>query len=365
MSEPGRPRPPRRAARRHALRRRAAARGDRARPRAVAGRRPGRRADGEPRSGAHRQHHGRAAADQRGPGADAGRQPAPARDGDRVRDPHRRFPCRTRGLRWATGGCHAVRRRADLRRLNVMRRAIAFVALAALAWAAWDTGADPARLLRGLPWLLDFVRRMLPPDLRVLPAALAGAVTTVEIALLGTAVAAVLALPLGFLSARNVAAPPIFHAARVALNFFRSVDTLVYALVFVAAVGLGPFPGVLAVVAYTTTSLAKLYSEAIEGIEPGPVDAVTATGATRLQVLRYGVLPQVLPLFLSYVLYRLESNIRAATVLGFVGAGGIGFYLQTYLRMIDYPAASTVLLVTVLMVMAVDFVSSRLRQRLV
>jgi len=148
------------------------------------------------------------------------------------------------------------------------------------------------------------------------------------------------------------------------LNFFRSVDTLVYALVFVAAVGLGPFPGVLAVVAYTTTSLAKLYAEAIEGIEPGPVDAITATGATRLQILRFGVLPQVLALFLSYVLYRLETNIRA-TVLGFVGAGGIGFYLQTYLRMIDYPAASTVLLVTVTMVMVVDGVSSRLRDRLV
>ena len=246
-----------------------------------------------------------------------------------------------------------------------MRRAVAFVVLMALAWAAWDTGADPVRLIRGLPWLLEFVRRMMPPDLRVLPAAVAGAVTTVEIALLGTAVAAVLALPLGFVSARNVAAPPIFHAARAALNFLRSVDTLVYALVFVAAVGLGPFPGVLAVIAYTTTSLAKLYSEAIEGIERGPVDAITATGATRLQVLRFGVLPQVLPLFLSYVLYRLETNIRAATVLGFVGAGGIGFYLQTYLRLIDYPAASTVLLVTVAMVIAVDFVSSRLRQRLV
>ena len=246
-----------------------------------------------------------------------------------------------------------------------MRRAVGFVTLVALAWAAWDTGADPMRLVRGLPWLFDFLRRMLPPDLRVLPAALAGAVTTVEIALLGTALAAVLALPLGFLSARNVAAPPLFHSARAALNFLRSVDTLVYALIFVAAVGLGPFPGVLAVIAYTTTSLAKLYSEAIEGIERGPVDAITATGATRLQILRFGVLPQVLPLFLSYVLYRLETNIRAATVLGFVGAGGIGFYLQTYLRMIDYPAASTVLLVTVLMVMAVDLVSSRLRDRLI
>src|SRR5438034_376876 len=215
--------------------------------------------------------------------------------------------------------------------------------------------------IHGSPW----TRRTIPPDPRVLPAALAAALTTVEIALLGTAVAAALALPLGFLSARNIAPGAVFYPARVWLNFFRSVDTLVYALVFVAAVGLGPFPGVLAVIAYTTTSLAKLYSEAIEGIEPGPVDAVRATGATRLQIVRYGVLPQVLPLFLSYVLYRLETNIRAATVLGFVGAGGIGFYLQTYLRMIDYPAASTVLLVTVAMVMVVDAISSKVRERLV
>ena len=246
-----------------------------------------------------------------------------------------------------------------------MSRAVIFVGVVVLAWIVWDTSADPVRLARGVPWMLDFFRRMLPPDLSVLPAALLGALKTVEIALLGTTVAAVAALPLGFMSARNVAPPPLFYPARAVLNFFRSIDTLVYALVFVAAVGLGPFPGVLAVIAYTTTSLAKLYSEAIEGIQRGPVDAITATGATRLQVLRYGVLPQVLPLFLSYVLYRLESNIRAATVLGFVGAGGIGFYLQSYLRIIDYPAASTVLLVTVVMVMVVDGISSRLRDRLV
>lgn len=243
--------------------------------------------------------------------------------------------------------------------------AVAFVAAVVLGWLVWDTGADPVRLARGLPWIADFLRRMMPPDLEVLPSALTGALKTAEIALLGTAVAAVLALPLGFVSARNVAPAALFYPARAILNFFRSIDTLVYALIFVAAVGLGPFPGVLAVIAYTTTSLAKLYSEAIEGIDPGPVDAITATGATRLQVLRFGVLPQVLPLFLSYVLYRLETNIRAATVLGFVGAGGIGFYLQTYLRMIDYRAASTALLVTVLMVMAVDALSSRLRRRLV
>jgi phosphonate transport system permease protein len=246
-----------------------------------------------------------------------------------------------------------------------MTRAAVFVALAVLAWVAWDTGADPVRFVRGLPWILDIVGRMLPPDLRVLPAALLGALKTVEIALLGTAVAAVLALPLGMISARNVAAPGLFYPARAVLNVFRSVDTLVYALIFVAAVGLGPFPGVLAVVVYTATVLAKLYSEAIEAIEPGPVEAVVATGATALQVLRWGVLPQLVPQFLSFTLYRFETNIRAAAVLGFVGAGGIGFYIQTYLRLLNYPAAATVLLVLIGLVMIVDFASSRLRARLV
>jgi phosphonate transport system permease protein len=246
----------------------------------------------------------------------------------------------------------------------VKRAAWLGVALLLVA-VAWHIDADPVRLARGLPWMWDFVRRMVPPDFRVLPSALVGAVGTIEIALLGTALAAALAIPLGFLSARNVSPPGVYYAVRAALNFFRSIDTLVYALLFVAAVGLGPFPGMLAVVAYTTTSLAKLYSETIEGIEAGPVDAIRATGASRLQVLRFGILPQVLPLFLSYVLYRFESNVRAATVLGFVGAGGIGLYLQTYLRMIDYPAASTVLLVTVVMVMVVDYASARIRARLV
>ena len=247
-----------------------------------------------------------------------------------------------------------------------MKRAAWLGAAALLAVIAWHIDANPARLVRGAP--VDVGLRPAhgaagPP--RPARGAGGGGRPRSRSRCSGPALAAALAVPLGFLSARNVAPPALYYGVRTALNFFRSIDTLVYALLFVAAVGLGPFPGMLAVVAYTTTSLAKLYSETIEGIEPGPVDAIRATGATRLQVLRFGVLPQVLPLFLSYVLYRFESNVRAATVLGFVGAGGIGLYLQTYLRMIDYPAASTVLLVTVVMVMVVDFASARIRARLV
>jgi phosphonate transport system permease protein len=239
------------------------------------------------------------------------------------------------------------------------------VILGAIAWSAAETEVSMSRLIEGLPFMWDFMRRMVPPDLSVLGNALRGAMETIHIAVVGTAVAALLALPLGFAAARNAAPPWLFYWARSLLNAFRAVDTLVYALFFVAAVGLGPFPGVLAVIVYTATVLAKLYSEAIEAIEPGPVEAVRATGATRLQVLRWGVLPQLVPQFLSFTLYRFETNIRAAAVLGFVGAGGIGFYIQTYLRLLNYPAAATVLLVLIGLVMIVDFASSRLRARLV
>jgi phosphonate transport system permease protein len=239
------------------------------------------------------------------------------------------------------------------------------VILGAIVWSAVETEVSLGRMIEGLPFMWDFLRRMIPPDLSVLGNALRGAIETIQIAVVGTAVAAVLALPMGFAAARNAAPPWLFYWARSLLNAFRAVDTLVYALFFVAAVGLGPFPGVLAVMVYTATVLAKLYSEAIEAIEPGPVEAVRATGATTLQVLRWGVLPQLVPQFLSFTLYRFETNIRAAAVLGFVGAGGIGFYIQTYLRLLNYPAAATVLLVLIGLVMIVDFASSRLRARLV
>jgi len=239
------------------------------------------------------------------------------------------------------------------------------VILALFLWSAWATEVSLWRSVEGVPFVLDFLRRMLPPDPSVLGHALRGATQTLQIAIVGTGIAAILALPVGFLAARNVSPPWLFYIARSILNMFRAVDTLVYALIFVAAVGLGPFPGVLAVVAYTATVLAKLYSEAIESIDPGPVEAVAATGATQLQLLRWGILPQLVPQFLSFTLYRFETNIRAAAILGFVGAGGIGFYIQTYLRMLNYPAASTVLLVLIALVMAVDFASSRLRARLV
>ena len=151
--------------------------------------------------------------------------------------------------------------------------------IALFLWSAWATEVSLARTVEGIPFVLDFLRRMVPPDFSVVGHALRGATQTLQIAIVGTAIAAVLALPVGFAAARNMSPPWLFYGARSILNLFRAIDTLVYALIFVAAVGLGPFPGVLAVVAYTATVLAKLYSEAIEAIDPGPVEAVAATGA--------------------------------------------------------------------------------------
>src|SRR5258705_488362 len=160
-------------------------------------------------------------------------------------------------------------------------------------------------------------------------------------------------------------APRVAHRGGGATHLRRRGDLMRHARWggWAAIVGLFLWSAVAAEL--SAARLVKLYSEAIEAIDRGPVEAVEAAGATRLQVLRWGVLPQLVPQFLSFTLYRFETNIRAAAILGFVGAGGIGFYIQTYLRTLNYPAASTVLLVLIVLVMAVDFTSSQLRARLV
>src|SRR2546426_1313137 len=163
------------------------------------------------------------------------------------------------------------------------RWTLGLAVLGGFVWSAGATEVSASRLVEGLPFMLDFIRRMVPPDLSVMGHALRGAIQTLEIAVVGTLTAAVLALPMGFAAARNAAPPWLFYGARSVLNAFRAVDTLVYALFFVAAGGLGPFPGVLAVVVYTATVLAQLYSEAIETIDPGPVEAGRGGGGAPLR----------------------------------------------------------------------------------
>jgi len=184
-------------------------------------------------------------------------------------------------------------------------------------------------------------------------------------AIWGTFLAVVCALPFGLLSAKNVVPWYIYHPMRRLMDCFRAINEMVMALLFVAAVGLGPFAGVLALWIHTTGILAKLFSEAVEAIDPRPVEGIRATGANALEEISFGIVPQVLPLWLSYALYRFESNIRGATVVGIVGAGGVGALLIDLVRGFNYKETCALLIIIIVMVSIVDTVSAQLRRLLV
>lgn len=190
-------------------------------------------------------------------------------------------------------------------------------------------------------------------------------VITVQIALWGTFLAVVAAVPFGLLSARNVAPVWIVQPARRLMDLFRSINELVIATIFIVAAGLGPFAGVMALAVHTTGVLAKLFSEAVEAIEPGPVEGVRATGASRIQEVVWGVIPQVLPLWTSFALYRFESNARSSTVLGIIGAGGIGALLMQNIRSFNYERTAAIVILMVVAVVIIDNISQAIRKRLV
>ena len=187
-------------------------------------------------------------------------------------------------------------------------------------------------------------------------------IITIQIALWGTFLAVILSVPFGILSAHNMAPWWINQPVRRLMDLFRAIHEVVFAVLFVVAVGLGPFAGVMALFIHTTGILAKLFSEAVEAIDPRPVEAIRTTGASRMQQVIYGVIPQVLPLWISFSLYRLESNVRSATVLGVIGAGGIGQVLFEYIRGFYYPEASAILIIVVLTVTVMDLISQQLRR---
>jgi phosphonate transport system permease protein len=253
----------------------------------------------------------------------------------------------------------------------LLRRALRW--LGALLFLAWLTvlcvwfGITPARLLRGLSGLLVILRQMVPPS----PGAqwldiLQGLVQSVAMAFLGTFVAALLALPLGFLGARNVLVNALAHfSIRRVFDGFRGVDQLIWALAFVRAVGLGPLAGVLAIAAADICVLAKLFAEAIENADPRQTEAIKAVGGTRLLLIRFGLLPQVMPVLLAQVLYAFESNTRSAAILGVVGAGGIGLQIAERIKVRYWDEVSFIIILILLTVALIDQVSARVRRRLI
>lgn len=222
-----------------------------------------------------------------------------------------------------------------------------------------------ARFIPGLNRLGDIVGLMLPPTPETFSRFLVyldALGQTLAIAFLGTVTAAVLAFPLGFLAARNVVTSRIVHfLARRGLDTVRSVDTLVWALIWINVVGLGPFAGALAIASADLCALAKLMSEAIETADRRPVEGVMAAGGSRAAAIRFGILPQVLPVFASQILYYIESNTRSATIIGIVGAGGIGLYLSEQIRVLEWQQVSFLILMVLATVAGIDAISRVLR----
>lgn len=199
---------------------------------------------------------------------------------------------------------------------------------------------------------------------------LKGALATVSMALMATGLAVLFAVPLSFLAARNLmSGNPITYAVylvvRTLLNILRSIESLIIAIVFVVIVGLGPFAGMLALALHSIAALGKLYSEVIEGIDPGPIEAIRATGANWLQVVRYAVIPQIIPPFTAFTIYRWDINVRSATVIGLVGGGGIGFLLIELIRVNNMRGVSAVFIAIAVIVIVLDYFSAKLRERLV
>jgi phosphonate transport system permease protein len=236
-----------------------------------------------------------------------------------------------------------------------------------LVYAAglYELDVSPAVIFHGLGRLADIAGLMLPPS----PGSwdrfelyLDALGQTLSIALLGTLTAAVLAIPFGFLAARNVVANAVIHfLTRRGLDTIRSVDTLIWALIWINVVGLGPFAGALAIASADFAAFAKLMSEAIEAADRRPVEGVAASGGGRLAAIRFGIVPQVLPIFASQVLYFFESNTRSATIIGVVGAGGIGLHLSEAIRVLEWQQTSFLILMVLVTVAAIDALSQRLR----
>ena len=243
--------------------------------------------------------------------------------------------------------------------------AFAAVLIAFLAWCADAVGLRPSEVAGALPAIGEYFYRMAPPKWEFSEVLWKPAAETIYIALWGSVFALIIGLPLGILAASNVTRSALLrNAAMAVLNLLRSISELIWAVFFVAAVGLGPFPGALALGVNFGGILGRLYAEALENIDNGPVEALRATGASRLQVIVYAMLPQALPQFVTYNLYWFEVGVRSATVLGMVGAGGIGFELVTTIRLFEWRETGVVLLLILAMVTIIDFASTWIRGRI-
>ena len=275
--------------------------------------------------------------------------------------------------------------------------------LIALYWAFSGVQFDLHELWTGIPKMGDFLQQSMPPDFKSItdpsqyslpshltlkqllspmplahglnsirarwwantfPNTVVGStIQTIQMALAGTFLAVLVALPFSFLAARNTSPHPVvYHTVKLIVNFLRTIPDFAVGLILITAIGLGAFTGTMALAFHTSTVLIKLFAEAVEGIDEGVIEAIEATGARYMSIISFAVIPQVMPDFISFILYRLETNIRAAAVLGLIGAGGIGFIMKSDFSLFNYQEAATTVIVLIVLVMLVDYTSARLRK---
>jgi len=240
------------------------------------------------------------------------------------------------------------------------------VIAAVYAWSMSDTGANPITLILGIPDMANLFSRMWPPNPAYLVEMTGPLIETIQMALMGTFLGAVLSVPLVLLASKNISTvKPVFWAARSVLGIIRTVPDMLMASIFAGALGYGALPGVLALAVFSFGIISKLTSETVEAIDPGPMEALSAVGSPKVNVVYYGVVPQVLPQFVAYCLYVFEVNVRAATVLGLVGAGGIGIWLNRDMNLMMYKNAFSIILLVFAVVLIIDTISNWLRGRLV
>lgn len=220
---------------------------------------------------------------------------------------------------------------------------------------------EPERVSR----IGNYIQNYFPPDFTYWKDYLKDTFITIAMGIWGTLLAAIAAVPLSILASNNVFPVWVVQPTRRVLDAMRAINELVFALIFIVAVGLGPFAGVLALFLHTAGTLGKLFSEAVEAIEPGPVEGIRATGASKIQEVIYGIIPQVIPLWTSFTLYRFESNVRSASVLGIVGAGGIGVSLYQSFGAFEYQKVCAILIILILATSIIDFLSAKVRGWLV
>ncbi len=252
---------------------------------------------------------------------------------------------------------------------------VTLIVLVVIGWSIAGTQVSPAEFITSAPNMVDFIRRMFPPDWKFFlnrERVIEPTIVTMQIAITGTALAVILAFPISLLASRNLSHPAIYQTIRAILNVIRSIPELIWALIFVSAVGLGPFAGTLALVAGSVGSLSKVFAESIESINaesiesinPKPVEAMEAVGAAQVQKIAFGVLPQALVNMVSYTLLYWEHNIRASFIVGAVGGGGLGFEITTELNLFQYTHFLVHAIIIIVLVTVADRISAWIRSRL-